>query len=57
MVQLVTPALELADEYRDVLLGVGHTVSFTDPSPAERADGAGATGSGAAADTTKNPFG
>ncbi|MFE0374392.1 hypothetical protein ACFW1M_02180 [Streptomyces inhibens] len=57
VVQLVTPALELADEYRDVLLGVGHSVSFFDPSPAEKADGAGSAGPGAAPDTAKNPFG
>ncbi|MFH9869891.1 hypothetical protein ACH4NT_27915 [Streptomyces lydicus] len=57
VVQLVTPAMELADDYRDVLLGVGHTVSFIDPSLAEKADGAGDTGPGAAADTAKNPFG
>ncbi|MEV7469662.1 hypothetical protein AB0O20_24620 [Streptomyces kronopolitis] len=54
VVQLVTPALELADEYRDVLLGVAHTVSFVDPSPA---DGAGRTASGAVADSTHSPFG
>ncbi|WP_158745261.1 hypothetical protein [Streptomyces sp. NRRL S-1448] len=57
VVQLVTPALELADVYRDVLLGVGHSVSFIDPSSAEEADGDGEAGPGAAADTAKNPFG
>ncbi|MFD8548352.1 hypothetical protein [Streptomyces sp. NPDC059649] len=57
VVQLVTPALELADDYRDVLLGVGHTVSFFDPSSATEADGGGDTGPGAAAETAKNPFG
>jgi hypothetical protein len=57
VVQMVTPALELADEYRDVLLGVAHTVSFFDPSPAERANGAGSAGPGADADTANNPFG
>lgn len=31
-VQLVTPSLELADDYRSVLLGVARTVTFTDPA-------------------------
>ncbi|MGW7576623.1 hypothetical protein [Streptomyces sp. NPDC054765] len=57
VVQLVTPALELADEYRDVLVGVGHSVSFFDPSLAEKTEGAGTLGPGGAADTSKNPFG
>jgi hypothetical protein len=37
-VQLVTPAVELADDYRGVLLGVARTVTFDDPAapgPAE----------------------
>ena len=32
LVQLVTPALHLADVYRDILLGVAHTLTFTDPT-------------------------
>jgi hypothetical protein len=32
MIQLVTAAVELADDYRAILLGVAHTVTFTDPS-------------------------
>ncbi|GGZ67453.1 hypothetical protein GCM10010344_38110 [Streptomyces bluensis] len=32
MVQLVTPALQLADVYRDILLGVVRTLPFTDPT-------------------------
>ncbi|WP_053847554.1 hypothetical protein [Streptomyces sp. NRRL B-24085] len=31
-VQLVTPSLELADDYRGVLLGVARTVTFEDPT-------------------------
>jgi hypothetical protein len=31
-VQLVTPAVRLADDYRNVLRGVASTVSFTDPA-------------------------
>ena len=34
--QLVTPAVHLADEYRGVLVGIGRTVSFTDPALATR---------------------
>ncbi|MFI0510457.1 hypothetical protein ACH3Y9_10765 [Streptomyces sp. WSLK1-5] len=34
-VQLVTPALELADDYRGVLLGVARTVTFDDPAVPE----------------------
>ncbi|MFJ9128809.1 hypothetical protein ACIRJS_32380 [Streptomyces sp. NPDC102340] len=30
-VQLVTPEIEQADDYRDVLLGVARTVTFSDP--------------------------
>ncbi|MER5452204.1 hypothetical protein ABT065_42350 [Streptomyces sp. NPDC002764] len=32
LVQLVTPALHFADVYRDILLGVAHTLAFTDPT-------------------------
>ncbi|MFE6625066.1 hypothetical protein [Streptomyces sp. NPDC057740] len=32
MIQMVTASVELADDYRDILLGVAHTVTFTDPS-------------------------
>ncbi|MGW0611924.1 hypothetical protein [Streptomyces sp. NPDC002788] len=32
MLQLVTSSVELADNYRNILLGVAHTVTFTDPS-------------------------
>lgn len=31
MLQLVTPAVDQADDYRDILIGVAHTVTFTDP--------------------------
>lgn len=30
--QIVTPSVELADDYRSVLLGVARTVTFTDPA-------------------------
>ncbi|MGW3139400.1 hypothetical protein [Streptomyces sp. NPDC001139] len=32
LIQLVTPAVHLADAYREILLGVAHTVTFTDPA-------------------------
>lgn len=32
MLQLVTASVDLADDYRNILLGVAHTVTFTDPS-------------------------
>lgn len=32
VVQLVTPAVHLADVYRDILLGVARTLTFTDPT-------------------------
>ncbi|MEU9287115.1 hypothetical protein AB0D57_20970 [Streptomyces sp. NPDC048275] len=35
MVQLVTPALHLADVYQDILLGVARTLTFTDPTKPE----------------------
>ncbi|WP_028814822.1 hypothetical protein [Streptomyces flavidovirens] len=37
VLQMVTPAVDLADHYRDILIGVAHTVSFTDPSLPETA--------------------
>ncbi|MGW0550019.1 hypothetical protein [Streptomyces altiplanensis] len=50
VVQMVTASLELADDYRGVLLGTARTVTFTDPDPAgaERAPEAAAPGSAAA---------
>jgi hypothetical protein len=32
VVQMVTPAVHLADVYRDILLGVARTLTFTDPA-------------------------
>jgi len=57
-VQLVTPAVELADDYRGVLLGVARTVTFDDPA----APGDVATGSGPFSDVDpgrdeRSPFG
>ncbi|MFE9399044.1 hypothetical protein [Streptomyces flavidovirens] len=58
VVQLVTAAVELADDYRNVLLGVAHTLSFKDPSPREAPGGDGSTGGGSAAtNAIRNDFG
>lgn len=35
-IQLVTPSVHLADDYRGVLVGIGRTVTFTDPALAAR---------------------
>lgn len=45
-VQLVTPAVELADDYRGVLLGVARTVTFDDPAAPDPA----------ATDSVSGPF-
>lgn len=47
MVQLVTASVELADDYRNILLGVARTVTFTNPAAAD--DEEPAPGSTAAA--------
>ncbi|TSB26631.1 hypothetical protein [Streptomyces benahoarensis] len=56
MLQLVTPAVEWAQDYRGVLLGVARTVSFTDP--AEESAANGNSGPSAAPDAAeRSPFG
>ncbi|WP_155053915.1 hypothetical protein [Streptomyces blattellae] len=49
MIQMVTPAMELADAYRNILLGVAHTFSFTDPNKSNSPDERPEPGSAAAA--------
>ncbi|MDG4862307.1 hypothetical protein P8605_29600 [Streptomyces sp. T-3] len=44
MLQLVTSAVALADDYRNVLVGIAHTLSFTDPTE-DRATGPDGTSS------------
>ncbi|GAA2286237.1 hypothetical protein GCM10010145_66050 [Streptomyces ruber] len=39
MLQMVTSSVESADDYRNILLGVAHTVTFTDPSLPEAGSG------------------
>ncbi|MFK4227475.1 hypothetical protein [Streptomyces sp. NPDC019890] len=33
LIDLTTTEVELADEYTEILLGIGRTISFTDPTP------------------------
>lgn len=57
VVQLVTPVVELADDYRNVLLGVARTVTFTDPALLDgRGEGADPE-PGTAAHAVKSDFG
>ncbi|MGP3999381.1 hypothetical protein [Streptomyces sp. 8N706] len=57
VIQLVTSAVDLADDYRNVLLGVAHTLTFTDPSVLEaEGDPAGAEAN-VPADASRSPFG
>lgn len=55
-VQLVTSSLELADDYRSVLLGTARTLSFTDPTT-EANQGPGPVVPGSAAEVMKSDFG
>ncbi|MGR8007908.1 hypothetical protein [Streptomyces hypolithicus] len=58
VVQLVTAAVGLADDYRNVLLGVANTLTFTDPSPREETGDQGNTGPGSpATNSMRNDFG
>ncbi|MEU9113625.1 hypothetical protein AB0D04_18060 [Streptomyces sp. NPDC048483] len=54
-VQLVTGAVELADDYREVLLGTARTLSFTDPDAVE-AESASGAGQGST-ETVRSVFG
>lgn len=56
-VQLVTPAVELADDYRNVLLGVASTVTFNDPSSGGVATGNVEPMLGSGAEAVRNDFG
>jgi hypothetical protein len=57
MLQLVTPAVDMADSYRDVLLGVAHTLSFTDPALMAAAESDSVLRSSASVDAIRNDFG
>jgi hypothetical protein len=56
VLQLVSPSVHLADDYRNVLVGIGRTVSFTDPALASRM-GDGPVEAGSAAAAVRNDFG
>lgn len=55
-VQLVTSAVELADDYRSVLLGTARTLGFKDPT-AEAGQGPGPVVPGSAAQAVQSDFG
>jgi len=56
-VQLVTPAVHLADDYRNVLLGVAKTLTFTDPALGDDGGGTAEPKPGSAAEAVKSDFG
>lgn len=56
VVQLVTATVELADDYRDVLLGTAATSTFTDPTRAEGPE-EGPAGQDSAGGTVRDIFG
>ncbi|MEU0744210.1 hypothetical protein [Streptomyces sp. NPDC006134] len=56
VIQLVTASVELADDYRNILLGVAHTVTFTDPSLPTMKSGADPD-PGTVAASMRNDFG
>lgn len=59
MLQLVTPAVDQAEDYRNILIGLAHTVTFTDPyaSGTGAEGGAGDGSHGVAAEAIRNDFG
>ncbi|MEU6578345.1 hypothetical protein [Streptomyces sp. NPDC046805] len=57
LLQMVTPAVDLADSYRDILLGVAHTLSFTDPALLDSGDSGSVMPESATADAIWNDFG
>lgn len=56
-VQLVPPSIELADDYRNVLLGVAGTVTFTDPKSSDAVHHSSDPSSGSGAEAMRNDFG
>jgi hypothetical protein len=57
VVQMVTASVELADDYRGVLLGTARTVTFTDPALAEAEHDSGPAVPGSAAEVMRSDFG
>ncbi|MFJ6389421.1 hypothetical protein ACIQJT_17635 [Streptomyces sp. NPDC091972] len=57
-VQMVTPSVDLADDYRGVLLGVARTVTFDDPAaPGEVDNGSGPSSDAGSGTDERSPFG
>ena len=57
VLQMVTPDLDSADAYRDILLGIARTLTFTDPSRAAAADEDGEPEALTGAAAMRNDFG
>jgi hypothetical protein len=56
--QLVTPAVGQSEDYRNILLGVAHTLTYTDPSSTESDEsGQEAALKSSAAEAVRNDFG
>ncbi|WP_369270670.1 hypothetical protein AB5J55_12070 [Streptomyces sp. R11] len=57
LIQLVTEAVDQADDYRDVLLGIAHTLTYTDPSQPGPGEVEDSPAPGSAAHQVQNDFG
>ncbi|MEJ8669091.1 hypothetical protein WKI71_13315 [Streptomyces sp. MS1.AVA.1] len=57
LIQLVTEAVDQADDYRDVLLGIAHTLTYTDPSQPGPGEVQDSPAPGSAAHQVQNDFG
>ncbi|MFJ8633238.1 hypothetical protein [Streptomyces sp. NPDC093568] len=58
VIQMATPAVESGDTYRDILLGIAHTFSFTDPNePDEDSSQGGNSEPGSVAAAIRSDFG
>jgi hypothetical protein len=58
LIQLVTPAIDQADVYRDILVGVAHTITFSDPHATTLGEVSAADEQGGrAAQAIRNDFG
>jgi hypothetical protein len=55
--QLVTASVELADDYRSVLLCTARTITFNDPAPPEKEQGSDPAASGSSAQAIRSVFG
>lgn len=55
--QLVTSAIDQSEDYRNVLLGVAHTLTYTDPSLTDAESAPEERPKGSAAEAVQNDFG